>query len=278
MPNHTEPGQTPPWPMVARMALVPIGACKTTLSKVEKHCKTEDGKDNIKCPDSSTLDDAKAAFKLESDKGTGKSKAAKEALKQTKAYKDALKKQNKEHGNYAQAVENDDCQKAARCLLTPYSPHKCCPPQTPHHLVPKSQFYVKECGGTRMPGTGEYNANKAPCVCAEGGKSYATHGLLHDAHAQGLAKMKSNGVDLNLESAITLGAKSMHQVFPQCDEDGCIEAQLREGHKNAGVPEGANPELSWKSQKPGGSSEFKSFKTAWEKMKTFKAPTATGPA
>lgn len=56
-----------------------------------------------------------------------------------------------------------DCVKAKRCMLQPYDKTErgkggCCDEQTGHHLIPKRGF-------KDFPG---YEANKAPCVCAEG--------------------------------------------------------------------------------------------------------------
>jgi hypothetical protein len=129
------------------------------------------------------------------------------------------------------------CVKAKRCMLSPYRPSKCCddPKQTPHHLVPKRGFKA----------ISQYNADKAPCVCAEGSSWHRsstvfsaddqTHADLHDIQDTFERQMIDNspaGSQLNYGQAKSAGIAAHSEVFKEsgCDP-ACIEKQLDNYHK-----------------------------------------------
>jgi hypothetical protein len=132
----------------------------------------------------------------------------------------------------------NDCARARRCQLVPYDAKKdgiggCCPSQTADHLIPKASFYKNAVGGPKVAGWGDYNMNKAPCICAEGGSNTAgSHGLRHSHH-------KSNGPEKgsmqSFDSQADLAAEGATTVFKSsgCTKD-CIKAQLENGHKDMG--------------------------------------------
>lgn len=165
---------------------------------------------------------------------------------------------------YALTLENDPCQRAARCLLSPYSPSRCCDPQTPHHLIAKAGFFADKFGGKLIGGITEYSENSAPCICAEGGKSQATHGLLHDYQTRGMNANFPGKDRWKFSDAIANAVEAMNQVCPQCKEDGCIEAQLREGHTGTGFKGiNDNSDLRPIRQQP---SDISSFKTTFANL------------
>jgi len=132
---------------------------------------------------------------------------------------------------------DSECVKAKRCMLTPYSPNKCCqdPKQTPHHLVPKRGF----------KGNSSYNANKAPCVCAEGSSWHRsstvfsaddqTHADLHDIQdtfERQMVDKSPPGTSMTYGQARDGGVAAHGEVFKEsgCDPD-CIKKQLDNYHK-----------------------------------------------
>jgi hypothetical protein len=161
--------------------------------------------------------------------------------------------------DYAETLEKDPCQRAARCMLSPYSPSQCCPPQTPHHLVPKTTC-------KNIPG---YNADKAPCICAEGGKSTGTHGLLHARQANLFygkegGKWKSSTTrpkTWKFKDAASDGAQAASEVFPQCSK-GCIEAQLKEHHKPS-INDDTDLSTARAAQQP---SDIEGFHDKWQNL------------
>jgi hypothetical protein len=205
--NHaSNPGATPPWVYADRMAMAEnLKACEKENKAVEDNCEVDE-EGNVKCPATGDAD----------------------------YYDDASMEK------YARKIQNDPCQKAARCMLTAYendgddAPRRsCCKPQTPHHLIPKSSFFETSVGaGDNLPGCENYNLKSAPCICAEGGKTGATHGLLHDAQARELADLPADK-PYNFGKASEIAAKNVQEIFPNsnCSEE-CIKAQLRRhGHK-----------------------------------------------
>jgi len=140
----------------------------------------------------------------------------------------------------------NECVKAKRCMLVPYSPNKCCPGQTPHHLVPKRGF----------KGNQKYNANKAPCVCAEGSSWHRssttfapqdqTHADMHDIQDT-FERMMLNkppagvpsGSSMNYGQARDAGVAAHGEVFRDsgCNPE-CIKKQLDNYHMSqCGVSE-----------------------------------------
>jgi hypothetical protein len=142
----------------------------------------------------------------------------------------------------SKSASKDKCSAARRCRLVPYNAKPadgitgCCPAQTGDHIVPKSSFFKKSVNdGANMDGWGDYNINKAPCMCLEGGSCSGSHGLRHAHHkalrSPDVAKLSS----VSFDSEVKHCAKGAKAVAPQCNE-ACLEAQLKEGHKGMGDP------------------------------------------
>jgi hypothetical protein len=131
-------------------------------------------------------------------------------------------------------------------MLSKWKPDSCCPPQTPHHLVPKSSFFkVSVEDGDPMPGCDHYDANSAPCICATGTVDSGVHGAIHAKHANLVEKKfgairKSDQRDpskaktCTAEEAEEVAAEAAHAMFPQCSKE-CIQSQLRREHQKQGV-------------------------------------------
>lgn len=202
--NHgSMPSNTLPWTYADRMAMAEgLKSCEDELKEVEKHCPKDKNK-KVKCPEHKKVYDS------------NKSVAA--------------------LGDYTVKIRKGKsqvtrCHRALRCILTPYSKYNketkkeermCCPPQTPEHLIPKSSFN----------GVSGYKFKDAPCMCAEGGKSDATHGLIGAARKDHMNK-KGVGATWTFGEAADCGAEAANKVFPHCSKK-CIRAQLkRGGHKD----------------------------------------------
>lgn len=179
----------------------------------------------------------------------------------------------------------DDCLAARKCLLQPYNRKTdeqgnkalgCCPPQTGHHLIEKASFFTKGVGGLQFgtfpPATGgpyeSYNADMAPCVCAEGTSHNrgGTHELMHvfqkatnDACPKGTLPVVG-AEDMEVPHVTTYGeakesaAAAFQSVFPTSGcSSACIKKQLDAYHNQCGiqddtrmkaVSEGINPTLT----------------------------------
>jgi len=145
----------------------------------------------------------------------------------------------------AKSASEDPCSAARRCRLVSFNAkpedgiNGCCPAQTGDHIVPKSSFFVKSVDdGTFMAGwepnaagEGGYSINKAPCMCLEGGSCTGSHGLRH-AHHKATAGI-SPGEHRSFDEEVKHCAAGAKAVAPQCDQK-CIEAQLKQGHKDMG--------------------------------------------
>jgi hypothetical protein len=170
----------------------------------------------------------------------------------------------------------DNCCAARKCMLVPWKPNKCCPKEegkkqnTPHHIVPKSQFYEpgyadKSVAG-RLAGAlltkvvkdedgndktvEKYSPEKAPCICEEG----TTHSG-EDEHAEihtetNVSTLEHASVEPHLSKtkrsinkkarwdvgdAESIGAQATSDVT-KCDKK-CLEAQVRAGHAKMGIGE-----------------------------------------
>jgi hypothetical protein len=88
-----------------------------------------------------------------------------------------------------------------------------------------------------MPGWGNYDDAKSPCVCCEGtNDEAASHGEVHlrtGVQAQGLTAANN----WNRRTATTAGAKAVRKTFPGagCSQK-CLEAQLNNYHDRAKTP------------------------------------------
>lgn len=230
--NHGSGPNTATWPYADRMEIAKgLDECKTERKAVEDNCK-KDKKGNVKCPCGNNAGAVKRAKAM--PKGKSKNKALVKAF-----------------NNYAKCMQNDDCQKAARCMLVEKKPKKpkkdaCCPPQTPHHVVPGSQF-VKE--GTSTPVNQKvksYVYNEAPCVCVEGNsQTQGSHGGIHFETAVATKNAFpppdepfSGKERWTVGEAEDVGAAAVKKEFG-CSEE-CIKAQLRKKHGDMKIKEDAN--------------------------------------
>ena len=137
----------------------------------------------------------------------------------------------------ATKVSEDKCAAARRCRLVPYEPRPgdgitgCCPAQTGDHLVPKSSFFQGAYKASEvMPGWDNYKMADAPCMCTEGGSCSGTHGLRHAHHKTTAGPGIKPGDTRSFDKEVSHCADGAKEVAPQCTKE-CIEAQLKEGHK-----------------------------------------------
>jgi len=256
--NHaSQTGDTPPWPYVDSMS-VDDDPCSQEKKKVETACKDKkDPKD--RCPEHKPPKEPAGRPKKPSKDASlavkAKYKKAAEKYKSTSAYKKWRKDEKTYYSRKANENAKDPCLRAMRCMLVPYSPDKggqrCCPGQTPHHLVEKASF-------NGVPGTTSYNANKAPCICVEGTSWHlGSHAMMHTVQGNLTQKaMKRNKSDkVTFKQAKKSGSKAASKVFPESGcRQKCIEAQLDKGHKRVkdekeinGAPSGDTSEKAVKA-------------------------------
>ena len=147
---------------------------------------------------------------------------------------------SKHGGDRDKECGDPKCKKAQACKLVPYggtgSPN-CCPGYTGDHLVEASSFATKRTGGTPLKGCKNYDLNRAPTCCAEGGAYSKDHGFMSalrgEAHVRCPVKdlTLSNGGKLKGRRVTTYGeakdngARSVRSVHTHCEEK-CIRAQL----------------------------------------------------
>jgi len=259
--NHmSSPPNTPTWPYADRMAIVKgLDDCKEERKEVEDNCKV-DKKGNVKCPCGKEAGLIKRAkTQMAKKKAAAKEKWGETAKgdltaagKKDPAYVDAKEKLENKFKDYANCMKKDKCQNAAKCMLVEKEPKKpkeaaCCPPQTPHHVVPGSQFVKPSGGGPLNQGVKGYKYDEAPCICVEGNsQTQGSHGGIHFETATQTKNMFpppdepfSGGERWKVGEAEEVGAKAVHKEFPQCSEK-CIKAQLRKKHQEMKVSENDN--------------------------------------
>lgn len=142
----------------------------------------------------------------------------------------------------------NDCTRARKCNLVPYTAQRgvppttpaklestkgggCCNGQTGHHLLPEGSL-EGACPG--------YKHALAPTVCVEGtSQNLGSHMRVHQAlalqhgHLAQNGKVASDG-RMSMDDALDAAAKSHEDAFPlsRCDKK-CIRAQLDAYYKNA---------------------------------------------
>lgn len=222
--NHgSVPGNTAPWTYLDRMALgLSTGKCKEEAENAKNACGELSRKATCP-PDGQELADVRS--QRVAARGAGASASELSVLSQ---------RAKRLERSLAGAIQRDPCQKAMRCFLTPYDSGQCCPGQTPDHLIEVKSFVLPgqdRDTGTKRPGWDNYQASKAPCMCAEGGAaSVSTHGVLS---ARRKVAIKQHGsAPMDLDKAASIGAKSASKTFKGCSED-CIKAQLMQYHESA---------------------------------------------
>lgn len=268
--NHASPiSNTAPWTYADRMAMA-SGAeeCDGDRKKVKDACdidpnNPDDMKKSPNCPDDSEVKKAEkesTAAKAEAMKKPGGKTTSgniSAAGEKDPDYMKAKKKVKEEYENLAKNISDDKCQEALKCFLSPQDPSRCCPKQTPHHVIPASAILKK---GTR--GSGEmvlesfpdYKSKKAPCVCVTGPNAdTATHKKGHNSWADYASSIAAESTDLKYKDGTTatgasvisyedglLGAMiTVEELAPHC-EPSCIEAQINHQHigkKEAGEKE-----------------------------------------
>jgi len=215
--NHASPipNEGIPLPYADRMSMIIQSAdCHEEVAQIEKECDPPEEK--AKCP---------------SDEGVAAAKSLhKNAEKGSQAKSDAQIVIDLAIEQYAIEIRENDCLKALRCAMVEKgkgSRRLCCPHQTPEHIVPGAQLKLVE----------GYEYNKAACICAEGGKSVATHGLLGAARRD---HMDKNGVqkddEWDFSESVDCAAQTSSEVFKHCSEE-CLKSQLKQNHKDMGVTE-----------------------------------------
>lgn len=229
--NHGSATNTAPWAYADRMALgISTGKCDNETEEAKKECG-EPLERNAKCPPAgdqlvkARSDHNRVCEDVRNGTATKAQRAASTAN---------VKKKEKELGG---AIQRDKCQKALRCFLTPYQKdgkNNCCPGQTPDHLIEAKSFIKageSRNSGARRPGWTNYDADAAPCLCAEGGAAnLSTHGVLSTKRkAQVVAHGK--GKPMSLEKAADIGANTAADTFRGCSA-ACMKAQLMKYHES----------------------------------------------
>ena len=219
--NHMSPTpNTPPIAYVDRMALLQASDCDAERAEIETKCNPPEEK--AKCPDTRAVD-AAIEFRDTLPTGSPERDQANELV-------------NLVMQQYAGQIRDNKCLNALQCAMVSYDKGRdggCCPPQTPEHLVPASQF-----GRDRGKDHPTYKAGQAPCVCAEGGAHASTHGRLGRFRRN---HIRRRGIQINKKGDYTprwtyadsakCGAYSAHKTYPHCTER-CIESQLNRGHQD----------------------------------------------
>jgi hypothetical protein len=240
--NHgSVPGNTPTWPYIDEVHIVGWDACQKDIGKEYDACKdcaprTPGGPNPCACADATLVNGNKPGSASGAD-------------------------------DYAAMILANDCNKARRCMLQPYTKTEkgnggCCNGQTGHHLVEASSFMIDRTGkNAKNPGIlskTRYDPAEAPCICVEGTNQYhGTHGLMHtfqstaaiDTAAPGtltFARGDGSTDTQSFEKTTTYGeAKkqaldAVNETFPGQCEPGCLEAQLDAYHSQIGI-EDATP-------------------------------------
>lgn len=252
--NHGSGPNSPTWPYTDRMEMAKdLDDCAFERANVEKDCAVKDGK--VKCPCGKEAGLAKRAKNhslkvknaLIQNHGATENGAVKAPGNKDPKYLDAKEKVKEKYKSFANCMEKDPCQKSARCMLSEKKPNSCCPPQTPHHVVPGSQF--RKIGTTDPVNqkVKKYDYDKAPCICVEGNsQTQGSHGGIHHTTAE---KTKEEfppkedpflgGERWKVGRAEEIGAEAVKEEFPQCRKE-CIQAQLRAKHQQMGISEKHN--------------------------------------
>jgi hypothetical protein len=240
--NHACPtaNQAAPWTYADRMAMAEgINECDKAREDVKSKCK-EPLDRKAECPPesgqlkqaNSELRSVNKAFKA------GNVSLAKKQLKE----KEVSGLQQKLRVALIRGPDSE-CHRALQCFLTTYSPNRCCPGQTPDHLVEVASFLdrdntppgTKRSKAQRIAGWSKYKDSKAPCACAEGGATTLTHGVL--SVRRGVTAnvfAEAHGVTTwSLKDAAEVGAWAFTSTFRAsgCDEE-CVKKQIENGHKN----------------------------------------------
>lgn len=235
----SDPPNTPPWPYADSMARG-SDPCEKEKDREEKACKEykphkQDGADA--CEEAGLTKKPGRKYDVEFQMPSGVTENRQDALAA---------------GHSADANE---CVRARRCQLQKWHPNGCCEGQTPHHLIEASALFQNRPKGasgnqlnTFSNSPSKYNANDAPCVCAEGPtQNVGTHGILHSFQSAANATLPeevvtyANGAQEKTKvttygEAKDNACKGMQKAFPYngCS-DGCIKSQLDHYHNKSGI-------------------------------------------
>jgi hypothetical protein len=215
--NHMSmPGNTPTWPYIDQQAMGAEHPCSEEHRKERAAC----GPLEQRAPERTTVRANRRTGIIERRTTGGQLRV--EATRQAQC---------------ANTPEARECQKARKCMLTPFSPNRCCDGETPHHLVEVHGFAVPGDRESTLPQFPGYSENSAPCVCAQGGRTEGTHGDLHAVQgvleygAMSRAKPNMRGMAWNYGEARAAGVKALKATFPESKcRDGCIQHQLDNYH------------------------------------------------
>jgi len=234
--NHaSNPGDTPPWTYLDRIAMAVVKECDETRREISNEDGTgacDPWEEKAVCPSNKAVKVAKdhrAAAKASGGNRSPAHEAGKKVVVAT-------------FEQFADQVDENECQKKLRCVFVPYkrsgSTPSCCPNQTPHHVIEASSFLeagTRDSGGTTIPGWGNYKDADAPCVCVEGeNQAMATHGQMHLRQGVCSENMKDANGNWSRQQATDVGVKAVTKTFPdsECDEE-CLKAQLDAYHDKA---------------------------------------------
>ncbi|MCI5130116.1 MAG: DUF4150 domain-containing protein [Candidatus Electrothrix sp. EH2] len=262
--NHASPTtNTPPWPYCDSMAAgTGQDPCEKEKDEEKKACdgckpNPEDGDEpcpKFEKPKFKEPDELRELYNIPRKKRTAANKSdinrLKKEYKASPEYEKFLKEKEEAFNKLHKDVEENECAKARRCKLSPYNEKKdgvkgCCPGQSPHHVIPKSSFYAESVSKKKkIDGVKKYSPNKAPCICLEGeSNTVGNHGKAHTQHITICEKAgMKEGEKYPFDKHNSNCSKAAHKVAPHCSQ-GCIEHQVKEGHKKAGVNTNNNPEI-----------------------------------
>src|SRR5262245_50068723 len=135
--NHASfPGNSPTWPFLDE-ANAGSGACAELRKEVKEKC--------VEIKQQGVTQVGTQAI------GSGTTPTATGTLLvRTKPRRKGAPTSIKRAESIKAMCDDPDCSKALKCVLSPYDPSNCCPQpqpsppvQTPHHIVPKSQFHLE---------------------------------------------------------------------------------------------------------------------------------------
>jgi hypothetical protein len=263
--NHASfPGNSPTWPFIDAADFDETGPCKDVAKKIKDEC----------------LD-------YEKPKGRSKKKTKLKPKQKLVVFTKKSSSKNIKDRDPADVERKESmekmcakpkCREAMKCVVSPYSPNNCCPQpqpeppeQTPHHIVPDSQFKSKgsktyDLPKRTPPPNPGYSHGSAPCICAEGtSHSTGIHGEIHTETSnetlKAMAKKSRKNVSKSGKSiagdprwdvseAEAIGSNVVAKKM-QCDP-ACIAAQVRRGNEAMGIraSDRIRPQTAGKVTKP----------------------------
>ncbi len=243
----SDPPNTPPWPYADSMARGGADPCEKEKDREEKACKEY-------APNKPGGRDACA------ESGLGKGQKPAGGYDVAFAMPSGTTENSQEALGAAHRADADECLRARRCKLQPYSPNKCCGGQTGHHLIEASALHDVGRGKPKtsksgvvtpsipLKGVSNYKEGEAPCICAEGvNQNTGTHGILHSFQSAENASAPvevlefANGAKQS-EKVVTYAqakenaCQAVHKAFPYngCSSE-CIKHQLDHYHNKCGI-------------------------------------------